>query len=418
MQKKMQKKLKSTSVSVSSIKPMLQPTTDEVVIFVCNGRYHSAVSMGIASLRADGGYNGDVAVILEEDSITKDQMREAIVEGERKALTTSTTNISTAITEDEISRRLFLFSVEELVESLFSEHNRQGLDYLRQPPPLSSCKEENRKAGHNAYYRKILIYHPSIALRWERVLYLDACMTFHLPYVDWIFDLSSIQQPRKLLAALDPWRWRRRGQMKGQLLTSMQFKSNSTNTTTCVGDPDGEKLLRRLVLKKDRDEPIGAHHPSALSATPFFNSAFILYDSHVVRNYKEVTNSASSTIIEIMILYHLLGQVFRGGDQLIQSVYWMYLRDRNEFGVLEKEFWDDGDILPYSFEPPTDETRTRVIMSGGNLDRPVCSLRPVNKALFVPSNDDLSVEERRRNRWNDRSHQREWRLRQKRKTLI
>lgn len=61
-------------------------------------------------------------------------------------------------------QRIFLFSVQELLDSLFGYNS--NLSYLRQPPPLSPCKDENRRTGHMAYYRKLLIYHPSIALHY------------------------------------------------------------------------------------------------------------------------------------------------------------------------------------------------------------------------------------------------------------
>jgi hypothetical protein len=210
--------------------------------------------------------------------------------------------------------------------------------------------------------------------------------------------------------------------MKGQLLSSMVMSAgnmtglnNNNSSDSCNLDPRGEKLLRRLVLGKGQ-QGVTEHLPSALSETPYFNSALILYDASVIRSYNDVTQSSSSTVVELIVLYHLLGDVFKGGDQAIQSVYWMYLRDRSDFGVLENDFWDNGELRPYSFEPPqpTQNERQDVIISGGNIDRPICRLRPVNKALFFQGKDESpSLEEKRVKRWNERRSQREWRLKQK-----
>jgi hypothetical protein len=384
-----------------------------VVVFVCNHKYSAAVADSIVGLRIDGGYQGDVAVILQEDEdLSIPKMQEMILDLLQKRIDKA---FNSTISMDatsllEARRRLFFFSVQDLLNSLLD--GKPNLCYLGQPPPLSPCKEENRRNGHAAYYRKLLIYHPSIALRWQRVLYMDACMTFHRPYVDWMFDLSAKQQPGKLLAALDPWRWRQKRLMKGQLLLNSPAATNSSEDTSedtsCTLDPNDEALLRRLVLGNERK----FYLPSALSETAYFNSALVLYDTSIVTSYTEVTQSADSTVIELMILYHLLGKVFKGGDQVIQSVYWMYLRDRKEFGILEREFWDDGEMVPYTFEPPPTGSTEVPILSGGNLERAVCRSRPVNKAPF-DEEENLSLEEKRQRRWEQRRHQREWRQRQK-----
>mmetsp|Transcript_1021 Transcript_1021/g.1603 ORF Transcript_1021/g.1603 Transcript_1021/m.1603 type:complete len:512 (-) Transcript_1021:251-1786(-) len=338
-----------------------------VVLFICDERYSDAVAMAVASLRNDGAYYGDAVVILEEsDTMKRDDMYRKL-RNERPD-------------ED----RTIVYTTAELMGSLFPKRNKDHP--LWDPPRLMECLDDNRKSGHTAYYRKMLMFHPTIALQWDIVLFLDGCTSFHLPLVNKVFDLSTKQQPGKVLAALDLWRWRRKP-------GNLNFKGQLLPRGKCTLDRAGEDFVRRVVHNKlfpdeDTYEPFrplpNSNKPRSdiLNAAPYMGGALVLYDTSVVRNYKRVTGSASSTIVELLQLFHFLGNVFRdGGDQNIQSVYWMYLRPK-DFAVLEREFWDDGKTVAYLTAPPWKEMRNKVILSAYHFNRSVCTERESNRKFL------------------------------------
>jgi hypothetical protein len=189
------------------------------------------VANSIASLRVDGKYMDDIAVIVDEkldnpnDTFTKHDMYSMI----RKEYPRQT--------------NIFMYSATELLDSLFETSDTSEPHILSNPPPVSPCKSAHRKEGHAAYYRKVLAYHPTIALQWRYVMGMDACMTFHLPLVEMIFDW--IRQTNKLLALLDPMRWSFRGRMKANL-HSYGKKDHSKNPD-CKFDSNAKNFLRHVI---------------------------------------------------------------------------------------------------------------------------------------------------------------------------
>ncbi|KAL3913980.1 MAG: hypothetical protein SGILL_006278 [Bacillariaceae sp.] len=363
----------------------------KVVMYICNGAYCDAVVMSIQSLRVDGGYKGDVVVVLEETN------------GLNTTSNVTRASMSHQLRNQNMHQRVALYTVKELMDSLYSDleqsqllnHARkEELAVLQEPPPLLSCFQNYRRRAHMAYYRKLLVYHPTIALQWSHVLFMDTCMTFHLPYLDKIFELSQVQHPRTVLATLDLWRWRHGG-LKQKLFSSLK-------NDNCQVDVSGEALLRQIVKTSSRMSSVASSKKDILTAATFYNSAFSLYDTSVVRNYRPVTGTSSSTLIEMMRLHHRLANVFQGGGQEIQSVYWMYLRHPTEFAVLPTELWshDDRAVLTFSFEPPTATASKESswkhdvrkyspmpIVTAINLDRGVCAHRSVNAAYRKQIND-------------------------------
>mmetsp|Transcript_12728 Transcript_12728/g.20509 ORF Transcript_12728/g.20509 Transcript_12728/m.20509 type:complete len:123 (-) Transcript_12728:154-522(-) len=94
-----------------------------------------------------------------------------------------------------------------------------------------------------------------------------------------------------------------------------------------------------------------------------------------------------------------LRNVFVGGDQQIQSVYWMYLRHPSEFTVLPKELWsaDDHSIWTYTFPPPVPTASKKAawyidgtkhspmpIVTAINSERSVCATRSVMSNFAKP----------------------------------
>jgi hypothetical protein len=226
-------------------------TSDTVILFICDQKYSPAVADSIASLRVDGKYIDDIAVIVDEkldnpnDTFTKHDMYSMIMK------------------EYPRQTNIFMYSATELLDSLFETSDTTEPHILSNPPPVSPCKSAHRKAGHAAYYRKVLAYHPTIALQWRYVMGMDACMTYHLPLVEMIFDLSRIQQPNKLLAVLDPMRWSFRG-MKANL-HSYGKKDHSKNPD-CKFDSNAENFLRHVINNANGQGGSGSGGGGGISA--------------------------------------------------------------------------------------------------------------------------------------------------------
>jgi len=164
-------------------------------------------------------------------------------------------------------------------------------------------------------------------------------MTFRSPYVDEIFSMTEIHG--HILAAPDPWIW-----SKLMLIGHVQKCADPT-----------------AVL--EAEEYVG----KPLADASYFMSTLMLYDSAIVRHYGTASNS---TLLELLPMYHKLAKVF-GGDQLIISVYWIYMRKQYQLMPLALfnsprvpyEFWRRMPNEPY-------------IITAGNANRAVCKTRPTN----------------------------------------
>jgi hypothetical protein len=186
-----------------------------VVILLCNEKYCPAVASLVASLRKDGGYRDDVAVIMEESAnYTLASLKHDIIK--EGGGNTPLVNVT-------------FFTASELFESLQLDDDNK---YLGETPPMSSsCISdggvEKRKKKHRAYYLKPLMFHQVFAERWKTVLYMDACMTIHSSHIDEIFSLPEIEE--HILASPDPWRWGRK-MLAGKMINSCP----DPNTTRLV----------------------------------------------------------------------------------------------------------------------------------------------------------------------------------------
>jgi hypothetical protein len=127
-----------------------------VVIFTCNQEYAAAVASSVLSVRVDGGYKGDIAIILEETSnFTVTWMNQQLVsEG-------AATNVTNPLD------KVHFYTAEDLFDSLLTSPDTA---HLRETPPEAPCLPPKRKRGHRGYFLKALIYHPKIANRWDIVL--------------------------------------------------------------------------------------------------------------------------------------------------------------------------------------------------------------------------------------------------------
>jgi hypothetical protein len=127
-----------------------------VVIFTCNQEYAAAVASSVLSVRLDGGYKGDIAIILEETSnFTVAWMNQQLIsEG-------AGTNVTNPL------GRVHVYTVKDLFDSLLTSPDTA---HLRETPSGASCLPPKRERGHRGYFLKTLIYHPKIANRWDTVL--------------------------------------------------------------------------------------------------------------------------------------------------------------------------------------------------------------------------------------------------------
>jgi hypothetical protein len=316
-----------------------EPAKNPVVVFVCNKRYGEAVASSVKSLRLDGGYDGDVAVILEEeDEFTHDTFQ-------------------SLMGEEDDDDRVTIFKVQDMMDAILIDRTDDA--YLHNAPPAPSCKAEHRAIRQTAYYRKSLIYHPFIAERWDMVLYIDGCMTFHNPNVnDFFSNIPAVQN--RVLAAPDPWMWSKDG---------LNF-----HILECAKPSDLEELYGFVGTR------------NLMNAT-YYNSALILYDSRVVRDYTGITGDTSSTLIELLRVYHTLGQLFAGGDQCVQSVYWIYIRKLHDPLPLQML---GTNMVPYEFINRIKESPH--IITNGNADRGTCTERHTNQ-MTVDANQPPTTED-------------------------
>jgi hypothetical protein len=325
----MQAKLDSTLGSLNQSNG-IGHVVGNVVLLLCNEKYCPAVASLVASLRKDGGYRDDVAVIMEESvNYTLASLKHDIIK--EGGGNTPLVNVT-------------FFTASELFESLQLDDDDK---YLGETPPMStSCigdggvEKRKRKKKHRAYYLKSLMFHQVFAERWKTVLYMDACMTIHSSHINEIFSLPEIEE--HILASPDPWRWGRK-MLAGKIDNSCP-------------DPNTTQLLTHLVGK-----PLGE--------ASYFASGVVLYDTAIVRDYGD---SPKATLVELLKVYHQLSAILVG-DQEILSVYWVY--KRKKFAVMPLAMFG-SDRVPYEF-------LTRVpydphIITAGNADRPVCALRSTN----------------------------------------
>jgi len=173
------------------------PEKETLIVLLCNEKYCRATASLISSLRSDGGYTDDIAVIIDESTnYTRESLERDILD------------------EAKEMSNIFLWTSEELFDSL-QQLSEERIDFLRETPPFSSCVAKNQtnekitaERRKRVYYLKSLMFHP-IVLNWKRVLYMDSCMTIGSPHIHEIFLLPEAEG--QLMASPDPWRWRRRG---------------------------------------------------------------------------------------------------------------------------------------------------------------------------------------------------------------
>ena len=303
-----------------------EPERGNLVLLLCNQKYCPAVANLIASIRADGGYINDIAVIIEEDAnYTIDSLKADIVqEGGGQ--------------EDEVMVNVELWAAEELFDSL---HLKNETKHLRDTPPLASCLiGQYSEIKHRAFYLKSLIFHP-VTTNWTRVLYMDACMTIHSPHIHEIFSLSETEG--HVLASPDPWYWRRRG-------------IGSKFVKQCP-DQNATQLVEELVGTKD------------MTTVNYFASGLIVYDTSIVRQHGI---SPVTTVMEILSLYQKLGKLF-WGDQEILSIYWAHMR--KQFRVLPLAMFESNRV-PYEFVKRV--SKDPHIITAGHKTRQVCTMRATN----------------------------------------
>lgn len=304
----------------------LRQNRANVVVFVCDRLYCPAVASSVISLRKDGGYNGDVAVIIDvsanytEDAFREDLHRDSEEYGDLNLYNNS----------------LYLYSASNLLDDLDLGDNH--VEHIREAPsqPPEGCDMFLNK---RPYYLKALVWHPAIADRWNRALFMDACMTIHGPHIDKLFEMSQIED--KLLASPDPWRW-------------------------------GQKMLIGKTLASCRDSLASVAEEQVgrpLSDAPYFASGLMLYDTNIVRNYG---TTSSATLVELLDLYHKLAYLFKG-DQEIFSVYWVY--KRHQFEPIPLELFGTN-WVPYEFHKRI--PRDPHVITVGHRTRPVCLQRPTN----------------------------------------
>lgn len=300
-----------------------------VIVFVCTLRYCPAVASSIRSLRVDGGYTHDVAVILDEspDYNIANLKQDLLL---YKA------------TESMNSKSVRIFTVTQLFDSLLAD---QTADIrLREPPPISSCMNDHRKRGHRGYYIKTLIFHPDITSAYDTVLFMDSCMTFHSPHMHEILELPEIES--SLLAAPDPWQWQKRG-IGGRVLKCASKQSVQT--------------AKHLVGRR-------------LKKAGYFNTAFMFFDTAIVNGYTGEFGSSSSTLLELLTVYHSIGPAFQGNQDVL-STYFVYMR--NLYRVLPHSVLGSPRV-PYDFIKRM-KKGSKYIVTAGNIDREVCKTRPTNK---------------------------------------
>ena len=178
-------------------------------------------------------------------------------------------------------------------------------------------------------------------------------MTIHSPHIDEIFhNIPEVEN--RILALPDPWRW---GQdmLQGRLLS-------------CTN----QSLLHEMEHLMD----------TKLREAIYFTTAFVLFDTSVIRNHNHRSihlesmdgdmSPSSSSLIELLELYHKFGSQFPG-DQPIVSIYWYHVRDvmRNlPLSLL------GSNRVPYEFLKRI--PKTPHIVTAGNSDRPTCLSRPKN----------------------------------------
>jgi len=299
------------------------PEKGNLALLLCNEMYCLAAANLIASIRADGGYMDDIAVVIGESAnYTKDSLkRDIIQEGGG---------------QDEAMANVDIWSAEELFDML---HLNITSKYLRETPPMASCQANNTASKHRAYYLKSLIFHP-VFTNWSRLIYMDGCMTIHSPHINEIFSLPEAE--RHILVSPDPWYWGRKG-------IGAKFVS--------CPDQNATNLVKNLVGIDD------------MTKVRYFASGVIMYDTSIVREYGA---SPAATLMEILSLYQKLGKLFYG-DQEILSIYWMYMRD--QFQVFPLAMLGSNRV-PYEFVKriPGDPH----IITAGHKTRKICTKRATN----------------------------------------
>ena len=331
-----------------------KPGKETLVVLLCNEKYCPATANLIASLRSDGGYTDDIAVIIDEsinytrESLEKDIVREGGRGEESKAMA-----------------NIFLWTSEELFNSLKLSEG-EGNAFLRETPPFSSCVAKNQTDAKimverktRAYYLKSLMFHP-IVINWKRVLYMDSCMTISSPHLHEIFSLPEAE--RQLLAQPDPWRWGKRGivakfEKECPDLENILDDGGTRNRTYEYNRDEATQLVKRLVGRND------------LNNVRYFASGFILFDTYIIREHGE---SSATTVLGIMSLYQKLGRLF-SGDQEILSIYWAYMR--KQFRVLPLTTFESNRIT-YEFVKRI--SADPHIVTAGHKTRQVCTYRATN----------------------------------------
>jgi hypothetical protein len=165
-------------------------------------------------------------------------------------------------------------------------------------------------------------------------------MTIHSPHIHEILEMPEIDG--HLLALPDPWRW---GEymLQGRLLSCADLAST--------------QALQQVVGK-------------SLTEATYFTTAFVLFDTHVIREYDRKASVPS--LVELLRLYHQFGELFPG-DQPVVSVYWYHIRKRMRNLPLSMT---GTNRVPYEFLKRIKNSPH--VVTAGNGDRPACLARPKN----------------------------------------
>ena len=148
---------------------------NKVVIFTCNQEYGMAVASSVISVRIDGGYHGDITILMEEgaqndSNFTIRWMKDEITRQANNKTATVTSNNTNGNVPMYLDR-IHILSTHDLFDTLLGSSEIQTpYSYLRETPPAGECLPPKRKRGHRGYFLKTLIYHPTIAQRWDVVL--------------------------------------------------------------------------------------------------------------------------------------------------------------------------------------------------------------------------------------------------------
>jgi len=292
-------------------------------MFFGDRKYALALVDSVRSVRKDGGWRGDVL---------------AVISG----------NVSV-----EILRNLR----QEDVRNVAVRLSDILLEAIRYPPEFSpgvaACRLNGTDTGGGGvpyarmipYYHKAMVpFSPFVKKKWDRVLFMDSCMTFHLPKIPLFF--TRIRTDGHLLAVPDPWQWSKKG-----LSQKILFRRCD------------QAAYRRLIA----NPKIDVNLPFS-----YFASGLMLYDTSIIDPGEDA--KPGTTLEEIRDVWEQFGTLMMG-DQELQSIYWGFLK--NVYRMLPLRFFGEAREIPYDFRLGNFRQRDYVV-TPGNPSRPVCLLRATN----------------------------------------